>query len=146
MKIPIWAYITGIFMILFGVYEAQSGLELISDLRTLDMIGNISGINFTEKFNLSDLEVTWIIRFAYIGLLVWFIFIIGGIFLLIKKVFSIKLAYVSIALSILFFIIQCIVFNPSNSVLFGLLIVVVLLIVLLASDKTAFCTEEEFQE
>jgi hypothetical protein len=146
MKTPIWAYITGIFMILFGVYEAQSGLELISDLRTLDMIGNISGINFTEKFNLSDLEVTWIIRFAYIGLLVWFIFIIGGIFLLIKKGFSIKLAYVAIASSILFFIIQCVMFNPSNSVLFGLLVVVVLLIVLLASDKTAFCTEEEFQE
>ncbi|GEM_PF-4015742 len=146
MKTPIWSYVTGIFMIFFGAYEAQSGLQLINDIKTLDIIENISGVSFLEKFNLSDLDVTWIIRFAYIGLLVWFIFIVGGIFLLIKKAYSIELAYLAITLSILFFIIQCIAFTPGNSVLFGLLVVVVLLIVLLASDKRAFYPDEEFQE
>lgn len=146
MKTPIWTYIVGVFMILFGVYEAYSSLQLFNALRVWDMLENISGTEIIEQFNLSDYERTWNIRFVYIGLLIWFIFIIGGIFLLIKKTYSIKLAYIAIALSILFYISQLFVFMPNGNILFSLLIGLVLLVVLFVSDKTAFYSEEEFEE
>lgn len=133
-------------MILFGLYEAQNSLQIINALRRLDIIENISSTNIMREFVLSDFERTWNIRFVYIGLLVWFIFIVGGIFLLIKKSYSVKFAYVAITLSILFFIIQCIVFVPNSAVLFGLLVGFVLLIVLSVSDKTAFDLKEGFEE
>ena len=35
MKIPTWAYIAGIFMVIFGAYEAWINLQIINDLRIL---------------------------------------------------------------------------------------------------------------
>lgn len=148
MKTPIWVYFVGIFMILFGVYEAYSSLQLFNALRMWDMIENISGTSIMEKFNLSlsDFERTWNIRFVYIGLPVRFVFIVGGILLLIKKTYSIKIAYIAITFSILFYISQFFVFMPNSAVLFGLLVDLVLLVVLFISDKTAFYSKEELEE
>lgn len=148
MKTPIWVYLVGIFMMLFGIYEAYSSLQLFNALRMLVMIENIAGTGLMEKFNLSlsGFERAWNIRFVYIGLPIWFLFIVSGIFLLIKKTYSIKLSYMAITFSVLFYISQFFVFTANSNVLFALLINLVLLVVLFVSDKTIFYTKDEFEE
>lgn len=105
-------------------------------------------------FYMSDFTKTWIVRFGYIGVIVSFIYILGGVFLLVRKPFSLKLAYGALGLSILFSIIQSIVLSldSSSSLLamtagysqmFGVIIDIILIIVIVSSDKTAYHTQIE---
>lgn len=116
-----------------------------------------SGPGFEEDFgrslkrsmNLSDHTRTWLTRFGYIGLFVSFIYLLGGLFLLVKKPFSIRLAYAALVLSLLSGLtLATLLLQDKQSGLFihvygigkviGVFIDIVLLIVVATSDKTAY--------
>ena len=113
--------------------------NLVSDF-TVNMNQALFGSEYTKK---------WILRFGYIGIFVALIYFLGGLFLLIKRSFSIKLAYLALILSIVFSLTQRIVFLFDDSgglvselfgvgFIFSLLIDIVLLIVLSSGDKSAY--------
>lgn len=105
-----------------------------------------------EMFYVSEFTKKWMVRFGYIGLFFSILYVFAGIFLLVKKTFSIELAYLALALSILFSVIQSIVLSSDSSggyisltsgfsQIFGIIIDIILLVVILVSDKTAYKTE-----
>lgn len=98
---------------------------------------------------MSDFTKTWMIRFGYLGLIMGLLYIIGGVFLLILKPFSVNLAYGVLILSIIFSVIQALTLSgdASRGIValtagfshaFGIIIDIVLIVVILASDKTAY--------
>jgi len=105
-----------------------------------------------EKFlELTPFTKTWIVRFGYIGLLASAFYILGGIFLLVKRNFSIKLAYLVLAISILTSGAQAAVLTSGSATgvialstglaqLAGVIIDIILLAVIFASDKEAYAT------
>ena len=107
-----------------------------------------------DMFYMSEFTKTWIVRFGYIGIVVSFIYILGGVFLLIRKPFSLKLAYGALSLSILFSVIQSIVISIDSasgfmamsagfSQVFGIIIDIILIIVIATSDKAAYYPQIE---
>lgn len=106
--------------------------------------------SFDTMFNMSEFSRKWTVRFGYMGIFVSAIYFIGGIFLLVIKRFSIKLAVGALALSIIFSIVRTLVMNNDPdpnllmgmaynfSLIFGTVINIILLIIVLASDKSAY--------
>ena len=138
MKMPTWVYIVGLLMILFGIYKFQSNLQLLITIQLFELIGNVSNTNLMEEFCVSDVQRTWIVRFAYMGLLSWFLFIVGGLSVLSKTTYSIPIAYGAIALNILFLATSCIVFAPKMNLLYGLFVDLILVVVIWISDKSVY--------
>ncbi len=68
-----------------------------------------------EMLELSAFTKTWIVRFGYIGVFASLLYLLGGIFLLIKKTFSIKLVYAALIISILCSGAQTAVLTSSSS-------------------------------
>jgi hypothetical protein len=102
-----------------------------------------------EMFAMSEFAKTWTVRFGYIGIFVAFLYILSGVFLLLKKEFSIKLVYVALATSIAFGIIESAVLASDTGSglisktmgvgnIFGIIIDIILLIVVATADKTAY--------
>jgi hypothetical protein len=103
-----------------------------------------------EKFlELTPFTKTWIVRFGYIGLLASVFYILGGVFLLVRRNFSIKLVYVVLAISMLTSGAQAAVLTSSSATgvislttglaqLVGVIIDIVLLAVIFSSDKEAY--------
>jgi len=102
-----------------------------------------------KMFYMSDFTKTWMVRFGYIGALVSLAYILGGVFLLTRKDYSIKLAYVVLLLSIAFAVTKGVVlsseessgfiaFASGYSQMFGVVIDIVFLVVIVASDKIAY--------
>lgn len=105
-------------------------------------------IDFAKKaLDMPEATKTWIVRFGYIGIFIAIVYILGGVFLLIPKNFSIMLAYGALILSIAFSAAKTLVLtSPGSSSgvialtmgatqLFGILIDIVLLSVIFASEK-----------
>lgn len=109
-------------------------------------------INVKEMFNnmldLPEESIVSIIRFGYIGLIFSFLFIIGGLFLLIKKKFSINLAYGVIAANIVFSIVKWTMLSGKGGTLlsignsvgaaFTIFIALILFIVIISCDKSHY--------
>lgn len=106
-----------------------------------------------KAFQIPDNTKIWMVRFAYLGIFFSLVYLLGGIFLIVKKAFSIKLAYVALILSILFSIAQFMVYSNDSpdslitlstgfSKFFGVLLDIILLIVVLVSDKDAYRFDE----
>ena len=102
-----------------------------------------------EMFIMSDFTKTWTVRFGYIGLIVSIIYILSGVFLLIKKKFSIKLAYTALIISIAFSGIKSLVLASDSTGgllamseefgnVFGIIIDLILIVVLVSMDKSAY--------
>lgn len=102
-----------------------------------------------EMLSISEFTITWTVRFGYMGLFVSFMYILSGVFLLVKRNFSIKLAYTALVTSILFSGIKTLVLASDSSGgilaktagignLFGIIIDIILIIVIVSMDKTAF--------
>lgn len=102
-----------------------------------------------EVLNIPEFTKTWIVRFGYIGIVSSLLYILGGVFLLVRKSFSIKLAYTALIVSILCSGAGAAVLTSGSSSglialttgltqLFGVLIDIVLLAVIFASDKEAY--------
>jgi Na+-translocating ferredoxin:NAD+ oxidoreductase RnfD subunit len=105
-----------------------------------------------EILTLSEFSKTWIVRFGYIGAVVSLIYLVGGIFLLVRRVFSIKIVYAALAISILCAGAQTSILTSTAagdfmskmvglSQLPSILIDIVLLAVVFASDKDAYKEE-----
>jgi hypothetical protein len=106
-----------------------------------------------EKFlELTPFTKTWIVRFGYIGLLASAFYILGGVFLLVKRNFSIKLAYTVLAISILTSGAQAAVLTSGSATgvialttglaqLAGVIIDIILLAVIFSSDKEAYAID-----
>jgi len=100
-------------------------------------------------FAISDFTKTWTVRFGYIGLLVSIIYILSGVFLLIKKKFSINLVYAALIISIVFSGIESLVLASDSTAglltkfagfgnIFGIIIDIILIVVVVAMDKSAY--------
>jgi len=100
-----------------------------------------------KMFAMSEFAQTWSVRFGYIGFVVAIIYIFSGIFLLIRKPFSIKLVYGALVLSIVFSIIQSFVLASDPAVgmmamsagfgnVFGIIIDVILIVVVIMMNRS----------
>lgn len=124
-----------------------------SDTSAIHINGEKKGINevkdMIEGFlDVPEETIQWMIRLGYIGLVFSFLFIIGGLFLLIKKDFSIKLAYLVLGANIAFSIFKWIMLSGkggsmlaiSNSVgaAFSILISIIVGVVIVSCDKSHY--------
>lgn len=108
--------------------------------------------DFTQKMesmlDISDDTIQKIIYIGYAGLLFSLLFLLGGLFLLIKKTFSIQLALVGLGLNIIFAITKWIILSGngnflvsvsnSMSAVFSIIFCLIIMIVIYASDKTHY--------
>jgi hypothetical protein len=130
---------------------------ITAETDSLTLLGDSSGTKkykAEKKFDLAknvldmpESTKTWIVRFGYMGIIVAILYGLGGVYLLIPKKFSVKLAYGVLILSIAFTAAKTIVLLSPGSAsgvialtmggtqLFSILIDIVLLSVVFASDK-----------
>jgi hypothetical protein len=136
------------------VPRSLDSLGITIDQKKLSKAFGKMSKSIESAFHMSDFTRTWMVRFGYIGLFTAVIYILGGVFLLIKRRFSLKLAYGAIVLSILFNITRWLVltlgstkddfvgYTTGSLHLFGLVIDIILIVVIIASDKTAYSLSE----
>lgn len=129
------------------------------DSSTLGESGGEKKYKAEKKFDLAknaldmpESTKTWIVRFGYMGILVAIIYCLGGLFLLVPKNFSIKLAYGVLILSIGFTAAKTItLLSPGaasgvialtmgGAQLFSVIIDIVLLSIIFSSDKDFYNT------
>lgn len=101
-----------------------------------------------KMLNISDHYKTWIQRFGYIGMFFSLLYIITGVFMIVRQRFSLKLAYATLGSCILFALIQIFVLTmgeknvltmaSSAAVGFGILIDIILLVIIAACDTEAY--------
>jgi hypothetical protein len=102
-----------------------------------------------EMFAMSNYTKTWTVRLGYVGLLFSIIYILSGVFLLVKRSFSIKLVYAALILSIVFSTIESVVLASDSSGgflakltgfgnTFGIVLDIILLVVVISMDKSAY--------
>lgn len=107
-----------------------------------------------EMFAMSDFTKTWTVRFGYIGLFVSILYILSGVFLLIRRKFSINLVYIALIVSIVFSGIQSIVLASDSTGgfiaqsvgfgnMFGIIIDIILIVVVVSMDKSVYNENEE---
>lgn len=126
--------------------------EEIRDSITSDTLNSENEINIKVMFgamlNVPEETIVSIIRFGYIGLFFSLLFVIGGLFLLIKKKFSISLAYGAIGANILFSIIRWTMLSGKGGTLlaignsigaaFTIFVSLILFIVIISCDKSHY--------
>jgi hypothetical protein len=108
---------------------------------------------FGTMLDLPESTIQKIIYFGYFGFIFSLLFLIGGLFLLKKRNFSIHLAYGVIGANILFYAVKWIMFaNEGNTFItigtsFGVAVTIfmciILLVVIISSDKTHYETQLE---
>ncbi|HEY3429652.1 MAG TPA: hypothetical protein VGK39_03175 [Cyclobacteriaceae bacterium] len=102
-----------------------------------------------EALKLPEFSKIWIVRFGYVGLVSAVLYAIGGIFLLVKRPFSIKLAYTVLGISIVTSAVQAavlvsgqssgiIALSTGLSQLVGVLVDIIMIAVIFTSDKEAY--------
>jgi hypothetical protein len=108
--------------------------------------------DFTQKMesmlDISDDTIQKIIYIGYAGLLFSLLYFMGGLFLLIKKSFSIQLAFVGLGLNIIFAITKWVILSGNGNFLvsvsnsmssvFSIVFSLIMMIVIYASDKTHY--------
>jgi hypothetical protein len=121
-----------------------SGLEINGEKKDINEVKDMLG----GFLDIPEETIQWMIRLGYIGLVFSFLFIIGGLFLLIKKDFSIKLAYFVLGANIAFSIFKWIMLSGkggsmlaiSNSVgaAFSIFISIIVGVVIVSCDKSHY--------
>ncbi len=102
-----------------------------------DMVG------FTDHYK------RWIVIFGYIGVVLSLLYIVGGVFLMVIKRFSLKIVYSALIAYITFGIVQMIVLSSGNNSgfagisvifnnIFGIGLDVCLLLIIIVCDKAAY--------
>ncbi len=124
--------------------EKQSKEALKQMRETMDMI-----------YKLSPFQKKWMVIFGYIGAAVCLIYFFSGVFLVTRKIFSIRFVYFALALSIVFTLTQIFVLSSdtgsgmmgkmsSYGGIFGLVLDIILLIVFAILNKSdLFTTQKE---
>jgi Na+-translocating ferredoxin:NAD+ oxidoreductase RnfD subunit len=139
-------------------YMALDSLErnsiYISDkdtLRTeeLDGFKTIMKDTVSGMVSFSDHYKRWVVIFGYIGIILSLLYIVGGIFLMVIRKFSIMIAYSALIAYITFGIVQMVVLSLGSNGglvgisiifdnLFGVFLDVGILIAVIACDKTVY--------
>lgn len=124
-----------------------------SDVPQDSLTDKNSGKMFGDIFNVPEKTIIWTIRLGYVGLVFSFLYIIGGLFLFIRKTFSLKLAYVALGANMVFNIFKWIVMSGQDAGLlkmassvgsaFSLFTCIILLIIIISSDKAYFLDQAE---
>jgi hypothetical protein len=184
MKTPTWAIVVGIFLMLFGGCSVTKSIQAINmpDMLEMqkEMMNKMSQTSSTtstdsltndganeqlevfqgmaegmqEMFVMSEFTKTWTVRFGYLGIIVALAYIFSGIFLMVRRPFSIKLAYGALTLSMIFSGIQSMVLASDSSGgfmskaagfgnSFGIILDLILLVIIVAMDKSAFQFDSE---
>jgi len=118
--------------------------------KEIDFFGKKQSVE--QILELPEFTKIWIVRFGYIGAVVSILYALGGVFLLIRKSFSIKLVYAALVISILCSGAQAAVLTSSSSSgfiaittglsqIFGILIDIILLAIVFSQDKEAYKAE-----
>lgn len=119
-------------------------------------VGKFKNMNkeIQEMLVVSEFTKTWTVRFGYIGILVATLYILSGVFLIVKQPFSIKLVYIALVTSIVFSASRSLVLISDSSSglmaktagftnIFGTIIDIILIIVVLAMDKSTYINGSE---
>jgi len=133
--------------------NSSDSLSIVSgtyknEIPNADLFKNMSQ-GMQEMFSISEFSKIWTVRFGYIGLFVAIIYILSGVFLLIKRKFSIKLVYFALILSIVFSWIQSLVLASDSSGgilaktasfgnIFGIIIDIILIVIVVSMDKSTY--------
>ncbi|MDC1068428.1 hypothetical protein OAQ99_04645 [Candidatus Kapabacteria bacterium] len=162
MRVPPWVYIVGICMIAFGGMGGLSGLTSSAVQETDFTSGyndaikkEMDNMSSDEKqaleslglddLSMSDEDLETQSTFTSLGLVISLMYFAAGIILLMKRKFSLKVVYITLAASILFSVIKYFAFAASESsivklgalAIWGFILVdVILLLVVLFVDKT----------
>ena len=130
-----------------------------TDTSAIDINGEKKDINevkdMIEGFlDVPEETIQWMIRLGYIGLFFSVLFLVGGLFLLIKKDFSIQLAYTVLGANIAFSIFKWIMLSGkggsmlaiSNSIgaAFSIIISIIVGIIIVSCDKSHY--EESYTD
>ena len=91
--------------------NTKSSKELNSDQKKL--IKNMSE-TMEQMFYMSDYAKKWSVIFGYTGVLISFIYMLAGVFLMIRKPFSINLVYIALGLFILFNLFSVLYFSINK--------------------------------
>ncbi len=128
------------------------------DTKASDTVSTFNNKSDSDKKSVNDTFGTMddipektikkIIAFGYIGLFFSFLFLLGGLFLLIKKSFSIKLAYGVLGANVLFSLIRWVMLSGEGGTLlsiinsigaaFTIFCCIILFVVIISSDKTHY--------
>jgi hypothetical protein len=130
--------------------------SLRSDSAAVDQLTSIQKMSkkMGDMFQMSEYSIKWTERFGYIGLVIAFFYMIGGVFLMVKRPFSIKLAATVLIVNALFVITQRVVLGMDSASasavqevtsvsLFGIVIDLVLLVFVLTADNTVYLKNEQ---
>lgn len=112
-----------------------------------EVFNNMADVMDKMTYISEDTE-KWMQRSAIAGIIIAFLYILAGAFLLARKHFSLKLAYSILTLSLLFCILRLVwlplssmgfmAFNMGISNIFGIVVDLVILIVLISMNKTSY--------
>ena len=131
--------------------EDRKVLDFLSDTIMVDENNNVDmEATILGMAHVSDYRQTWVTRFAYIGIFIAILFIIGGIMLLRFKKYTIPLVITGLALSMAANIAQIVIYSmdKESGSIFGSLgsigfyvsiaFDILLLILVMVLDKTFF--------
>ena len=143
MKTSAWVKLIGIICIVLG---AKGIINTILPLMFHGMIG----MQKKELPEVSPDLIRWVLMFPYVTIFANIIYIMAGIFFLLKKIFSLKIMYIALTLSILCRIIPMLVISSfqfsNNSLIFiliGPFIDISLLIVVFRLSKYYYKPDNE---
>jgi len=140
------------------VRDEETAVDVDQDMAETDIPEGMEAITemMDDVFNMSENTKMWTIRFGYIGMFLALIYFLGGLFLLIPKPFSIKLAYAALAVSVIFKLVQWQVLSAESGgimqamsgvgAIFSVVIDLILLAVIFSCEKHAYDFEPEFAD
>ncbi len=105
MKTSGWIKLVGILCIISGIFGLMESIAHIDIIETEE--AKIS--EFSPKVQ------SLVTILGYVGVLVHLLYLMAGVFFLIKKTFSLNMMYIALIISILFLIIPLIIINKSDS-------------------------------
>jgi hypothetical protein len=143
MKTSAWILLIGIICIILG---AQGIINTILPL----LLHGMNGMAKKELTEVSSESLRWVLRLPYISIFANIIYLMAGIFFLMKKSFSLKIMYIALTLSIFCRIVPILLISSIpdsvNSLIFtliGPIIDISLLIVVFRLAKYYYSSGDE---
>ena len=130
--------------------QSIPGSEQNEGKQTADFSLAIEGMQ--EMLVIPEWFKTWAIIFGLVSMVVGAIYLLSGIFLLMTKPFAITVFYLAIGISILWAIVQAIVYSQSSNMMLmaqtpasiaSIVIDIILVVVVLVGSKEAFVAQVE---
>ncbi|MDP2176221.1 MAG: hypothetical protein Q8K70_09975 [Bacteroidota bacterium] len=104
MQVSRWIKPIGILCIIFGIFG------LTENFAKIILIEVIESKKINPSINIQSHDII----IAYIGIGVYFIYLVSSIFFLLKKSFSLRMIYITLIISILYIVIPLLIINKSD--------------------------------